>query len=174
MSNSFNMPPVPPNPYGSPLGGGMPGMPGSGEMEAREKVKLPAIFLIICGVLGLLAALGYTFNMAVAVANADEAVRKEIANDPGIPPDQIEVAVAAAKGVIYAMLGASIANLMGQVVILLGGISLMRLSGRGTAMTGSIVAVIPCLCASCGIFSMPFGIWALIAMNDASVKANFK
>jgi hypothetical protein len=39
-------------------------------------------------------------------------------------------------------------------------------------MTGAISALIPCE-VYCWIPSLPFGIWALIVLNNAEVKAAF-
>lgn len=47
-----------------------------------------------------------------------------------------------------------------------------RLESYGFAMTAVILAVIPCF-SPCLILGIPFGIWALVAINQQGVKDAF-
>jgi hypothetical protein len=42
----------------------------------------------------------------------------------------------------------------------------------GAAMTGAIIACVPC-CSPCCFIGIPFGIWALIVLNDPVVQEWF-
>lgn len=44
----------------------------------------------------------------------------------------------------------------------------------GVAMAGAIISVIPCIGSPCCICGVPFGIWALVVLNDPAVKAAFR
>ena len=46
------------------------------------------------------------------------------------------------------------------------------LTSYGGAMTGAILAVIPCF-SPCCIVGIPIGIWALVVLNDPVVKKGF-
>ena len=57
------------------------------------------------------------------------------------------------------------------VLILLGGVKLMNLSGTGLPITGSILAMIPCTSSCCCLIGLPAGIWALVVLSRPDVKA---
>jgi hypothetical protein len=46
------------------------------------------------------------------------------------------------------------------------------LRGYGYAMTGAIVAMLPC--NLCCLLGLPFGIWAIMAMSREEVKRAFR
>jgi hypothetical protein len=73
----------------------------------------------------------------------------------------------------YGALIMPIFNLIACAIIIFGGICMVRAKGIGLARTGAILAVIPCLSPFC-ILGIPFGIWALIVLADANVKASFR
>ena len=61
------------------------------------------------------------------------------------------------------------------VIVLLAGIRMLKLRSYGLAVTGSILAMIPCLSwmACCGIGEVA-GIWALVVLMSPDVKALFR
>ena len=44
----------------------------------------------------------------------------------------------------------------------------------GVAFAGAIISVIPCIGSPCCALGIPFGIWALVVLNDPTVKAAFR
>lgn len=44
----------------------------------------------------------------------------------------------------------------------------------GIAMAGAVISVIPCIGSPCCLLGVPFGIWALVILNDPAVKAGFR
>jgi hypothetical protein len=50
---------------------------------------------------------------------------------------------------------------------------MQRLQMYGLAMTSSILAMIPCL-SPCCLLGLPFGIWALVILNQDHVKQSFE
>ena len=153
----------PMNPYqpgsGNPLG-------AAGDAMAAAKVKGPAIGLLVTGGLGILAQIA---NL-VYVATVGQA-------QPQLPPDadpaqvQMMQNIAMFSGTIGMVMGV-IALLIGLVIIV-GALKMMKLQSYGLAMTSSILAMIPCI-SPCCLLGLPFGIWAIIALNDANVKASFR
>ncbi len=60
-----------------------------------------------------------------------------------------------------------------QILVAWSGINMLRRKGIGIAKIGAILMCIPCL-SSCYVLGMPFGIWAIIALNGTSAKQNFQ
>jgi hypothetical protein len=74
------------------------------------------------------------------------------------------------------MLGGVIGGAFGIVMdalVIIGAINMLRVGSFGLAITGAIVSAIPCA-SPCCILGIPFGIWALVVLNDADVKAAFR
>ena len=64
----------------------------------------------------------------------------------------------------------SLGLLMG-VLVIVGAVKMKNLKSYGLAMTAAIIAIIPC--SPCCLLGLPFGIWALVVLNDENVKAAF-
>jgi hypothetical protein len=47
-----------------------------------------------------------------------------------------------------------------------------QLKNYGLAMTGSIIAMLPC--SVCCLLGLPFGIWSLVVLNNPEVKEAFR
>ncbi len=149
---------------------------------SRATTSVPGVLLMICGgICGLLSA----YNVYNAVTNPEQLVtqygdqiRQIEATQPAGPQRDQQVkmlktiqeyarldspAVLALIGV-----GAVSAGLM-----LLGGWKLYTRSGYGLALTGAIVALIPC---SNGLvcLAMPIGLYALIVLLGGDGKAAFR
>jgi hypothetical protein len=151
----------------------------------RDKVSLPGIFLIVVGVLNILAAAGEVWLgiwirqvpdaeierfLAEAEKNSPDAVKqlrdkiKEIGS-----LEQAKEAVAKQE-FIYAA---------GHVVLALltifGGASMIRLRAYGLAVTGAIISAIPCISPmGCCLIGEVVGIWALVVLFNTDVNAAFK
>ena len=65
-------------------------------------------------------------------------------------------------------------NALLQILVIFGGIAVVRAKGRGMAMTGAVLSVIPCLSSSLCMLGIPFGIWSLIVLSDSNVKQLFR
>jgi ABC-type proline/glycine betaine transport system permease subunit len=48
-----------------------------------------------------------------------------------------------------------------------------QLKGRGLAIAGAILAMIPLFTCCCCVIGLPVGIWALVVLMNAEVKAAF-
>jgi hypothetical protein len=72
---------------------------------------------------------------------------------------------------IGGMCGAVLALVIGTL-ILTGALYMKNLRNYGMAMTASILAMIPC--GNCCLLGLPFGIWALVMLNNVDVKRAFR
>jgi uncharacterized membrane protein HdeD (DUF308 family) len=163
----------------------------AGEASAARRTNVPGIFLIICGVLNLLVGLFELGNVAfIAVQPAEEIAKQqdtitdamtkifpqakeEIEKEKqkqAAAPEQLKT-----KAVVQSAIFTAILFVTG-LVPLVGGIRMRALRSYGLAVTGAIVTAIPCLSPSscpCGL-GLIFGIWALVVLLNADVKAAFR
>lgn len=148
--------------------------------QAVSSIRLPAIFLIITFGMATLYALfsvigaitGYTDQMMVSMFRelADAVQEAELADAFRQAADQME-AQGGARGALtyfFPVLGLLISGLG-----LYGSIQMLKLRSYGLAMTAAIIAVIPCF-GPCCCLGIPFGIWALVVMNQPNVKLAFR
>lgn len=133
----------------------------SSRRRAREKVNLPAIFLMIIGGLGIAMAI---LDAGVRISGLNQGpnpfVPAQKANDPAVKA------------------GEQIGNILGPlvrlawgIVVLSGGIQMRALKNRGFVMFSCILAMV--CCNECCLLGIPFGIWGLVVINDESVKKYF-
>lgn len=129
--------------------------------EPARKLKGPAIALLICGPLGILLLI---VDLVARIINVNTGNIPVWGNAPG-------AAEGALIGVYVGMVFDVIAAIC-QVVVIIGAVSMLKARTYGTAMAAAVISVVPCL-SSCCIVGIPFGIWALVVLNDTSVKAAF-
>lgn len=156
----YQPPPPQPPPYGTPAH-----PPGTNPVEA---VKLPAIFLIVIGAIGLLWAL-FSLISGLAGAEQNQAQMQQALSDPNIPPALKRMLAGASGG------GAAFFNLfyvLTSGLVIFGGIQMMKLKSYGLSMAASIIAMIPCV-GPCFCLGLPVGIWSLVVLNKPEVKAAF-
>lgn len=121
--------------------------------EALERVKVPAIGLIVTGGLGILGGIA-NIVMFFVMPNT---------SSPGMP----EWVTGPAFNI-----GLSVVSMGLSVLVILGGMRMRNLEAWGLSMAASIVAIIPCfVCCFTGI---PFGIWAVIVLLNDEVKRSFR
>ena len=149
---------------------------------AKEKVNLPAKLLIAASIFMLLFGL---VNIGVAFSGYDLQLKMlefiEQQQPPGKQRDDLKKQVDEARNrdrtVEYVQSGVFGAlGLTLDVFILIGGLRMQSLRGRTLAMVGAICAIIPansCCCIGMPI-GMPLGIWALMVLTNADVKAAFE
>jgi len=134
-------------------------VPGLTREEALDKVRPPAIALIVFASLGIaLAILGILINMLGLSLGATESVADE------------EAWTAIASGSVGLVQGA-VALAMG-VLIVACALKMMKLEAWNAALAAAIVAIVPCL-SPCCLLGLPVGIWALVILADPEVKAHF-
>jgi len=151
------------NPFASPANifAADPFQPVSSVVTAervRSRLLAPAIGMIVFALTGLLfMAMG-----AVVMISDPSQMLRNVGDNPA------ERAGAMGFFVAYFSVG-----LITRLVQLLGAIAMLRVRGYSLAMAGAIATVIPCEVYCC-LPCLPFGVWALIVLNSAEVKAAFR
>lgn len=129
---------------------------------AMQKVNGPAIGLMVTAGVGIL----YQLLMIVLNVLGTGINMASMAGQSGTPEGMTHL-MSGTLGIV----GGVIAILMGGVVFF--GASKMRaLQNWPFALAAAVLAIIPCLSPCCCI-GIPVGIWALVVLFDANVKASF-
>jgi hypothetical protein len=145
------------NPYQSvPSAGAMPqSMPFN-----KTKVVAPGIALIVLGTLATLASVYSLINAALA-------------GPPEVPPDAPEWVAEMMKASVGPLaIGLQSVFTVTGLVVLAGGIQMVRLRSWGLALAASILSMIQ-LGSCCCAVGMPVGIWSLVILLQPDVKAAF-
>lgn len=130
----------------------------------QDKVKGPAIGLVIVGVLGVvilvinLVAAGFAETLMRAVG-ASEADLEQFRDTQK------------ANFVVNAVF--SVFGLAWNGFVIWGGLQMMKLGNRTVAIIASVLAMIPCL-SPCCIVGLPIGIWSLVVLMKDDVKRAFE
>jgi len=143
------------NPYQAPSYGAT-GRRSRGPSPAT--VKAPAIAMIGVSALSLVSTVIYGVVMAIgAFAGA------------GDLPNQDRVAHAAGY-VVGFILGLGLACTV-QIIVINGGVKMMRFENYRLAMTAAILLLLPCTACWAGL---PIGVWALVVLCLGHVREAFK
>jgi len=146
------------NPYQSPRAAGYTVLPSQPNPFAAQRVSSPATALIVTAILGLIAqVLGMIFNM-ISLA----------AGPAGRGQDAFPVVFGGGINLAFGAFG-----LVMGVLILIGAMKMKNLENYSFAVVSAFIAMIPCV-SPCCLLGLPFGIWALVVLNDDSVKAAFR
>lgn len=148
------------NPYAEPVSASNGG-PRTGRTEALSKVGICAIFLYI--VAGISIPL-HLLNAVVTIVDRDEV---------GGAGFQAPANEAERAGRLVGALGASVAMIAMNTIVIVGAYNLHYLKKRWMALTAAIICCIPC-CSPCVILGIPFGIWALVLLNSPEIKPHFE
>lgn len=148
------------NPYAAPLSTDTSGT-RMNRPEAMSKTNVCAIFLYI--VAGL-SVLNHLYSVIGALSGQD--LNPFAANGP--PVDESQRMVIMIAGVVGGLVGVTL-----DMLVIFGAYCLQKLTRYPLAMTGAIIACIPC-CGPCFVFGIPFGIWALVLLNDSRIKPHFQ
>jgi len=147
------------NPYQSPSASTYLA-PGQIDLVAAQRVSGPATALIVTAILAMvLQVFAMVINLA-GIGMGPEMRHQRADMFPMIFGGGVQVA----SGVFGLILAA---------VILIGAMKMKKLENYAFAMAAAIIAMVPCFWPCC-LLGLPFGIWALVVLNDGSVKAAFR
>ncbi|MDC0714077.1 hypothetical protein POL68_36770 [Stigmatella sp. ncwal1] len=141
------------------------GTPGPPSGDAREKVNLPAILLMVTGGIGIAFAL---LGAVQSLTGGSAAQMDQLLSDPNIPEGLKTFAAASSKGGIFV----NLLSLALNGLVFFGALKMKNLESYGLAMAASIIALIPCF--GCYCIGIPVGIWSLITLNKPEVKGAFR
>ena len=130
----------------------------------QERVKGPAIGLIVTGGLGALLVLLSLFSQGAMLA---------LYRKLGIPEDQIEQMGRMQSSNLVVSLLMTLLGLAGAGVVILGGLKMLKLQSWVLCVIASFVAMIPCFTSCCCLVGIPIGIWSLVVLFNAEVKRAF-
>jgi dipeptide/tripeptide permease len=140
--------------------------------RAAERTNLPGIFLIVVGALNILFALYLVVNGIVVMTNPENVLRT-MTGLGFAPKDQVTAGQMKGYGVFY--IGWGIVSLIGCFLTILAGVKMRWLQSYALAMTGAIVAALPGIsCLGCCGVGEAIGIWAVVVLLSADVKAAFE
>jgi hypothetical protein len=150
-----------PNPFQSPTQSSGPVLmePGAIDQYAAGRVAGPAIAMIVVGALEIVTYVGVivVYSLVIALALGGAA---QFQGDPH------EIALGGVVMIAYGAMG-----LLMAVLVVVGAVKMKNLKGYGLAMASAIIAMLPC--SPCCAIGLPFGIWALVVLNDENVQAAF-
>ena len=151
--------------------------PGPDPQAIKGRVTAPAIFLIVVGVLNLLAGgnmvregIPMKTNPAAVVAEAEKQWTDE-------QKDQMQKLGWSPEGIIdvtanVCLWGGGLAVLVG-ILGIAGGARMLALRSYGLGVTGAILTAIPCV-SPCCLLGQIAGIWALIVLLNSDVRSAFR
>jgi hypothetical protein len=161
-----------------------PGMPpGYGrrslERAARDRVQLPAIFLIVVAVLNLLIALYWLvdglFVTQMPLAQFEQTMT---ARNPDLPAQLKQLGwtwEGVQKGFGYGFVALGVVGVLVAFLGIWGGVRMLQLRSYGVAILASILTAVPvlsgCACACVGMIP---GVWALIVLMNPDVREAFR
>lgn len=123
-------------------------------------VGAPAIGLIVTGIIGIL------FQVANILLNLLGMGMSGVAAASG-DSGAVGGLMSGVLGLVYN----GFACLMGGLVIF-GALRMKALKGYGVALTGAIIAALPCT-SPCCFLGLPLGIWAIVVLMNQDVKTSF-
>lgn len=147
------------NPYQSPEQSGVAPTPfGSDQLYAMSKVSGPATAIIVTmAVCMVLQVFGLLINLTRFGVGA-----------AGRHGHQEQMMIGGGVGVAASILGLCVGGL-----IIYGATKMKNLESYSLAMAASILVMLPCL-SPCCLLGIPFGIWALVVLNDPQVRSAFR
>ena len=156
-------PPPPPNPFQSPTQTNWPPPPDSTQANeyAARRAAGPAVGLIIAASISLALYVGLTaiYSLMLILAISGRQIGNQAA-PPGL----------ALGSVFFIVIG--VIGILRGILLIVGAVKMKNLDSYGLAMAAAILGVIPCF--GCWLIEAPFGIWALVVLNDPAVRAAFR
>lgn len=132
------------------------------------KAKAPAIGLIVCGAIDAMYGL---LNLVMGIFGGGAGAE--------IPPDAPPVMRQFMEGmnnsnpIVTAIV--SLVMIAVGVLILVGGIQMLKQRSYGLAMAASILTMLPCItCLGCCGVGEGIGIWAIVVLMQDDVKRSFR
>jgi hypothetical protein len=128
--------------------------------QLRNRVQLPAVFLIIYACLTLLLQIvAHGFSLAAGNGLMDQ----------GMNP----FAIRGANSSLIVTIAVLVISLGLPIVTVYGAFKMRQLRSYGFAVTACILPMIPCINSCCCGLALPFSIWGLVVLLDPNVRSLF-
>ncbi len=149
--------------------------PGAMAARAADAVRVPAIILLITGILTVIGEVANVVLHPTLAKQIDDNIQ-EIRQDPQMPAEDKEFMIdfleQVKEIVTNPLMYVSYAvGAVAGIVIIVGSVQMLNLSGLGLPVTACILAMIPCFSGCCCITGLPAGIWGLVVLSQPYVKA---
>ncbi len=172
---SDTLPPLPPpppsqppfSPY-EPPAGRFDASTGYPDPNVRDKLKVPAILLLITSSISLLNSLWGLIMSSSSIQQMQDLLARSGQSDQFGP--LIDSLSGPAAGIFMVVFNLFFLGL--YVLCLLGGLKMMNVRSYGLVMTACIISSIPCFGSTCCLGMIP-GIWGLVLLTKPEVKAAF-
>ena len=125
---------------------------------ARAKLQAPAVCIIAAEALGLVLTLGTLLFKGAILAFAQKSME---ASGQKLPPGSMDT------NPIVTVIG-----ILGGLFVVFAMLEMRKARRFPLAVAGAILAMLP-FGSLCCIFGFPFGIWALVVLFNAEVRAAF-
>jgi hypothetical protein len=136
---------------------------------AQERLNAPGITLMILGILGILgAAAGVLINLLGLGGNL-AGLTGGLGDGGEGPLNRYMSMMSGGIGIVLGLF-----NIVLSGVVAFGGMKMRSAEGYGLAMAAAIISIFPCTSPCCCLIGIPVGIWALVVLLDANVKACFR
>jgi hypothetical protein len=143
--------------------------PAATRAAALAAVKVPALMLVIFGIISLIACIAMS-ALSLAGNDIGQLMMKSMGiNMPPPPPEQaaLQATINRVSAIAQLVLG-----IPWNIFVIVGARRMMRLQGRNLAMTSAVLSIIPCFSICC-LITMPIGIWAVVTLGKPEVKSEF-
>jgi hypothetical protein len=139
------------------------GSPYTPTSAAGERTKYPAMGLMAVAGIGILAQAASIVMNLLGMGGVGMA---------GLPQGEGMEGIAAlmSGGVGIAL---SLFTMLIGALIAFGAYKMMNLESYALSMAAAVIAMLPCL-SPCCCLGVPIGIWAIVVLVDADVKAAFR
>jgi hypothetical protein len=168
---------------------GLPDRPADIDASGvRKRAQVPAVLLIVVGVLNLLMALWPAYQGVQVsritpeqLAQIEEQTEKNMKKDPEqskqweeLKKQGYSVASFLRWGIVFFFSWAGV-DALAAVLTILGGVRMWALKSYALAVFAAILAAIPFVsCSGCFLLGEAVGLWALIVLMNADVRAAFR
>lgn len=140
-----------------------PAMAGGSRDAALQRVKGPAIALIV------MAALGILFCLFVAISSMmpPRPIPSDLSPELQSFLQKMQSERSPLAGLLYLFFAAM------NGFVLFGAIKMLKLQSRTLVTVACIVAMLPVTVFCCCLLGLPFGIWGLVVINKPEVRSQF-
>lgn len=150
----------------------LPSQPGAmldgGRAAALAGAKTPGLLLVLFGsLMGLITVAG----LASTLMQGQAATPTLPDGTPELIRNLVQMQANMPKWATYLQF---VVGALVDVVVILGGIHLMRLRSRGWVVAGAILASLPCFTSCCCVLGLPLAIWVVTYSNRSDVRPYFE
>lgn len=130
----------------------------------EEKIQYPAIALMVTSGLTMLLQL---LNLALQALSIGVGGFSAMQGGAGGQQQAMMNMFSGGFGMVIGVF-----SLIASGVIFFGAMKMYKFENYGLAMTAAALACVPCF--SCCCIGVPFGIWAIVALQDPIAKESFR